>query len=91
MKPITPIVPGFNLPVTKFAENQQEYITLPAWVGPDGMVVTRWSLSWAERLRILFGGSLWLSVLTFNKPLQPVKLTAECPIMGHTGHDEEID
>lgn len=89
MKPMTRIVPGFNLPVTEFAKNQPEYITLPAWRGEDGMVVTRWSLSWTERLRILFGGSLWLSVLTFNKPLQPVKLTAHCPIMGHTGYDEE--
>lgn len=90
MSPITPVVPGFDLPVTEFAKDQPEYITLPSWKGPDGMVVTRWQMTWKERLMCLLTGNLWLSVLTFNRPLQPVKLTTVCPIMGHTGYDKEI-
>lgn len=85
-----PVVPGFNLPVVEFAKNQPEYLTLSAVVLPDGMVVTRWKLNWKERLLIALGGSIWLSVLTFGQKLQPVKLTAKCPIMGHTGYDKEI-
>jgi hypothetical protein len=90
MTPITPVVPGFNLEITTYAKDQPEYIPLPSHRQPDGTVTTRWSLSWRERLLVAFGGSIWLQVLTFNRPLQPVKLTATCPIMGHTGEDDEL-
>ncbi len=90
MQPMTPVIPGFNLPVTEFAKDQPEYIPLPAHVQPDGTVTTRWRLTWKERFEIALGGCLWLQVLTFNTPLQPVKLTTECPIMGHAGYDPEI-
>jgi hypothetical protein len=88
--PILPVVPGFALEVVEYAKDQPEYLTLPAHRQPDGTVTTRWKLTWIERLRVAFGGSIWLQVLTFNRALQPVMLTAECPIMGHAGHDEEI-
>lgn len=90
MTPMKKIVPGFNIPVVEFAKDQPEYITLPAVRLPDGTVVTRWSLTWKERLLIAIGGSIWLSIQTFNRPLQPVKLDARCPIMGHTGYDKEV-
>ena len=90
IRPITPIVPGFDLPLTTYAENQPEYNPLPAWRGEDGMVVTRWQFGWKDRLLVLVGGSVWLSQLTFHRRLQPVKLTSTCPIQGHTGHDPEI-
>lgn len=77
-------------PITTFAKDQPEYIPLPSHRQPGGTVTTRWRLSWKERLLVVFGGSIWLQVLTFNEPLQPVKLTAECPLMGHTGYDPEI-
>ncbi len=83
MTPMNQIVPGFNLPVTVYTRRISQHVQ------PDGTVTTRWHLSLKERLLIAMGGSLWLQVLTFNRPLQPVKLTAQCPIHGHTGHDEE--
>jgi hypothetical protein len=43
------------------------------------MVTTRWKLSWKERLQVLFGGCVWLSMLTFNRPLQPAMLYAAPP------------
>jgi hypothetical protein len=73
-------VPGTYSPEAVYAKHQPEYIPLPAWREPDGTVVTRWRATLAERLRILFTGDLWLTMLTFNQPLQPVKLTASCPV-----------
>ena len=56
-----------------FAKDQPEYMPLPAFRNdsPQGEVVTCWSLSFRERLRILFKGEIWVSLLTFNKPLTP--------------------
>lgn len=81
MEPITPVIPKYPFePFITFAANQPPYKPLPAWRSEDGTVVSRWRLSWTERLRILFFGDLWLTQLTFNNRLQPVKLTVECPV-----------
>jgi hypothetical protein len=80
MRPITPVVPGYDLPVVTYAKDQPEYIALPCHRSEDGTVTTRWRLSWRERLSIFFTGDLWLQVLTFNHRLQPVKLQTTCPI-----------
>lgn len=81
MKPIQPIIPGHKLPVTNFAETQDEYQTLPAYREADGTVLTRWHLTWRERLRVLFSGDVYLWLMTFNQPLQPVMLQVEAPKM----------
>lgn len=62
-----------------FAKDQPEYIPLPAFrkESPQGEVITCWQLSFKERLRILFKGEIWLSMLTFNKPLTPSFLTTK--------------
>ena len=65
---------------TVFAKNQPEYLQLPAYRSPEGVVVTCYQLTWKERFAILFGGKIWLSLLTFNKPLQPQRITVEKPI-----------
>jgi len=62
---------------TIYAEHQEEYQPLPACRFRDGSLVTCWHLSLAERLRLLFSGKLWLNVLTFNQPLQPLFMTTE--------------
>lgn len=57
-----------------FAENQPEYQPLPAWT--DGkQVIERWRLTWRERLRALLGRDLFIHVLTFGEPLQPIIVT----------------
>jgi hypothetical protein len=84
MKPITPIIPGRDLPVTKIAESQAQYTTLPAYVDPqarDGFTLSRWRLSWPERLRVLLTGDLWLTILTFRQPFQPIRLDTRCPTL----------
>jgi hypothetical protein len=80
MKPVSPVVPGLELREVVLAKDQPEYIPLPAAPVDDGhRIVTRWKLSLAERLRILFTGNLWLSVLTLGKPFPPVLLETENP------------
>jgi hypothetical protein len=62
-----------------FAKDQPEYMPLPAFKNdsPQGEVITCWSLSFRERLRILFKGEVWVSMLTFNKPLTPNFITTK--------------
>jgi len=58
-----------------YGKNQPEYRELPAFKNKDGLVVSCWQLSFKERLKILFGGKIWLSLSTFNRPLTPSFLT----------------
>ncbi len=93
MTPTEEIIPGFKLSKDEliiYAEDQPQYIPLPAWKGPDGLRITRWKLTWRERLQALLGGSIWLRILTFDQPLQPVLIETACPLMGSAMLDEEI-
>jgi hypothetical protein len=75
MNPVKPEKrPGTGAVV--FAENQPEYIPLPANVLDDGEIETKWRLSWRERWQVFTGGHVYLRVLTFGRALQPVRLTA---------------
>lgn len=58
----------------KFAEHQDDYITLPAYREDDdtGLVISCWRLSWWQRVVVLFTGKLWHQQLTYGEPLQPV-------------------
>ena len=62
-----------------FAKDQPEYQPLPAFRNDSlqGEVITCWNLTFRERLRILFKGEIWLSLLTFNKPLTPSFITTK--------------
>jgi len=62
-----------------FAKDQPEYQPLPAFKAntPNGEVVTCWKLSFRERLRILFKGQIWFSLLSFNQPLTPSFMTTK--------------
>ena len=51
---------------------------------PDGTVTTRWKLSFSERFQILFCGTIWLQVLTFNRRFKPVKLMTKEPVSRRT-------
>ncbi len=62
-----------------YAKDQPEYNPLPAEKWKDGTVVTCWQLTWKERFQILFRGSIFLSLLTFHKSLQPIRLSIERP------------
>lgn len=79
MKPVSPVFG--NLPEIKIAGDQPEYETLPAIVTSDGYVISRWHLSFRERLIVLFEGNIFLSCLTFGRPVQPVILDVNPPLL----------
>lgn len=58
-----------------YAKDQPQYKPLPAFRWKDGTVVTKWHLSFKERIKLLFSGHIYLTLKTFNQPLQPVRLT----------------
>ena len=62
-----------------FAENQPEYQPLPALKinSEQGEVISCWGLSIKERLIILFTGRVWVSLMSFNKPLIPSYLSVK--------------
>ena len=62
-----------------FAKDQAVYLPLPAHrVGDErGTVIFCESLSFRERIKVLFTGKLWCSLLTFNKPLTPSFFTVD--------------
>lgn len=66
------------------AKDQPEYIPMPAYrqLGdPHGKLICCWELTFAERLKLLFSGVIWHSILTFNDPLQPQLLSVDKPPM----------
>jgi len=80
VQPISPVIPGFEHLEVVFAKDQPQYLPLPALPLDDGnQIVTHWRLSWRERLMALFRGDLYLRVMTFRKPLQPISLSLERP------------
>jgi len=62
-----------------YAENQPEYLPLKCHRDNDGKVTSCWGLSFVERIKVLLFGKIYLQILTFNNPLQPLKMTAEKP------------
>lgn len=65
-----------------FGANQPEYQPLPAESRGNartGEILTCWHLSDEERAIIQMTGEIWLSVLTFGQPLQPVLLSVVKP------------
>jgi hypothetical protein len=77
MRPIDPNIEELELRV--YAKDQPQYLPLPARVDPEGAVVTCWKLTWRERLTLLLRGTLFLTLLTFNNPLQPIRCSVDKP------------
>lgn len=67
MKPIE--FPEVNV---TYAKDQPQYQPLPVFKDADGTVISCWKLSFKERMKLLRTGELWISMLTFNKPLTPL-------------------
>lgn len=64
-----------------YAEDQPQYTPLPAYKEPGevGRVITCHELTKDELEEVQKTGKVWLAMLTFNKPMQPVLLTAFSP------------
>jgi len=77
MVPIDPQISELNF--VTYAKDQPEYVPLPARVDKNGTVITCWKLTWRERLTVLWRGSFYLTLLTFNHPLQPIRCSIDKP------------
>lgn len=71
MKPIE--FKGMN---AVYGASQPEYQPLPAHVNKYGDVMTCWELNDDEIKAITENRCIWVGQLTFNKPLQPIILSA---------------
>ena len=72
MKPI-----NFKEANVIFGKNQPEYKPLMAYRNDDecGQAISCWELTIKERIKLLFSGKIFVSLLTFGKAIQPQKLT----------------
>ena len=78
MNPIDPrIDPALVPPNSKavvMGEHQPEFLDLPSVRTPDGKIITRWTFTEEERLSILRGGDIYLTVYSYG-PMYPVCLS----------------
>lgn len=85
MRPVSPVLPGHEKRIaeTVIAKDQTQYLPLPSIIipGPDGEVLTRWELTDEEKILLLSGGHVYLSIWTFGGPLQPINLRVATPDM----------
>lgn len=63
-----------------FAKDQPQYIPLPAHKDEDGIVTSCWEMSFRERIRVLFTGKIYAQIMTFNKQLQPQRISVHNPV-----------
>ena len=88
MKPISPVLKGFEDLERLLAKDQMEYQPLPViWCHDDsGNVISRWKLTWRERFRVFFHGEIYIQQLTFwptptSGKFQPQLPSAEPPVL----------
>lgn len=80
MTPVSPVLTEefMELEVT-YAKEQPEYAPLPVIRNSTGVVLSRWKLTDAEREAVANGADVFLSIWTFNQPLQPLRVEiGEC-------------
>ena len=74
MKPVT-----FKEQNTVYAKDQKEYLPLPVYKDAQGTIVSCWKMTFKERIKFLFTGKVYVSLMTFNMPLQPQHVTITPP------------
>lgn len=62
-----------------YAKDQPEYLPLPAHKKQDGEVISCWKLNDKEIENIIKDKKLYISLLTFNQPLQPILISTTNP------------
>lgn len=74
---IGPVIAGLDSDEqVVYAESQPQYIPLHAAVGDNRQrrVVSRWTLDAEQRKAIAEGADIFLELLTFGEPLQPIRM-----------------
>ncbi len=78
-----PVVEGREAEEVVFAKDQPEYIPLRTLTyetypnSGDIRVMSRWTLTSEQRKAVSEGADIFLTCLTFGRPLQPVTLAIE--------------
>ena len=74
-----------------FAKNQPPYLPLPAYQDDiqGGRIFHCWKLSLRERLKIILTGKLWINVLNFHQPPQPIKPMVDSPFKRYTSTNKD--
>ena len=61
----------------EYAKDQPEYLTMPAYVSKSNDVTSCWKFSLKERLRILWYGRVYFTLVTFNGSPQPQRASTK--------------
>ena len=70
-----PVVPGFESQEIVYAKDQPQYRPLRTLVsdpGSEHRVISRWSPTEEQRKALSEGKDIFLELLTFGNPLQPI-------------------
>lgn len=79
--PVSPVVPGLNLPERLIGEGQPGVEPLPATYFQElGQLLSRWQLDEEERKRVAETGEVWLIQTTLGRPMQPICITGLRPV-----------
>jgi hypothetical protein len=71
------VVDGREAEEVVYAKEQPEYIPLRCLVTDrehTGKVTSRWTLTPEQRIEVFEGADIFLSLLTFGQPLQPIQM-----------------
>jgi hypothetical protein len=86
---LTPVAPEIELlEAVVYAKEQPEYEPLPVSRSQDGDIVSRWRPNLRARIALLFGADIYLTQLTFNRGLPPVRVSLEKPKYGCVRKEE---
>jgi hypothetical protein len=77
-----PVIPGLEQFEVVYAKEQPEYIPLRTLRSrtDEGKVMSRWDLTAEQRQAIYRGADVYLTLLTFQGPLQPITLAVATDI-----------
>ena len=80
MTPVTPSQLHEGAELKMIAESQDQYVTLPASVSPDGLIMSEWEPSQDELLNLMSGGRVRLWQYTLGQPMQPIAIEVIEPV-----------
>ena len=77
-----PVIDGLEAHEVVYAKDQPEYIPLRTLKGKtqDGRVMSRWGFTPAQRKAVAEGADVFLTLLTFPGPLQPITMAVATDI-----------
>lgn len=69
-----PIAPRTGAPEVTIAEEQPDYSPLVGAVYANDVILTRWRMDDADRAKVAAGEDLYIALMTFGFPMQPMSV-----------------